>query len=75
MLLLGMLSITILRRCLVAVSEPTAETVQAAVRHAILSLIVLDAAVAVEVSHWIYGCGILCLFAPAFLLSRWIDPT
>jgi 4-hydroxybenzoate polyprenyltransferase len=75
MLLLALLAATILRRCAVAVAHPAPAPVQMAVRHAILSLIVLDAAVVAEASDWRYGAGVLVLLVPALLVGRWIEST
>jgi len=74
-LLLALLAATILRRCVVAIVQPEPELVRMAVRHAILSLIVLDAAIVAEANHWLYGAGVLALYFPALLLGRWIDST
>jgi hypothetical protein len=70
-----LLGFTILRRAGVAIVDPRPETVQMAVRVAILSIIVLDAAVVLEVSHWFYAVGLLALLAPTLTLAKWISPT
>lgn len=74
-LLLGLLAFTILRRCGIAISNPTPQQVQFAVKHGILSLIVLNAAVALGVSQWYYALAILCLLIPTLILGRWIYST
>jgi hypothetical protein len=75
LLLLGLLTLTILRRCGTAIAEPSSEQVQAAVKHALQSLIVLDAAVVVEVNGLYYAVAILLLLFPATLLGRWVYST
>lgn len=74
-LLLGLLAFTILRRLSMAIMDPSPRQVQWAVKHSILSLIMLDAAVAVEVSHWSYGLGIVALLVPSFILGFWVYST
>jgi 4-hydroxybenzoate polyprenyltransferase len=74
-LLLGLLAFTILRRLSMAIMDPSPRQVQWAVKHSILSLIMLDAAVAVEVSHWSYGLGIVALLVPSFALGFWVYST
>ena len=74
-LLLGLLMVTVLRRGFTAVLEPTPERVQAAVKHSILSLIWLDAAIAVAVAPPVYGVAIAALLIPALLLGRWVYST
>jgi 4-hydroxybenzoate polyprenyltransferase len=74
-LLLGLVSITIFRRCLLAISNPNAAHVQAAVKQAILSLIVLDASVALVTGPPVWALVILSLLLPALLLGRWVYST
>jgi 4-hydroxybenzoate polyprenyltransferase len=70
-----LLTVSILRRCLVAVANPTPQHVQAAVKHCILSLIVLDASVALLMADWPYAVGILALWIPTLLLGKWVYST
>ncbi len=72
---LFLMTVTILRRCLTTVANPTPKNVQAAVKQAILSLIVLDAAVALMVADWPYAVGILVLLVPTVLLGKWVYST
>ena len=74
-LLLGLLMVTVLRRALTAVMDPTPERVQAAVKHSILSLIWLDAAIALAVAPPVYAVAIAALLVPALLLGRWVYST
>jgi 4-hydroxybenzoate polyprenyltransferase len=74
-LLLGLVSITIFRRCLLAISNPNAAHVQAAVKQAILSLIVLDASLALVTGPPVWALVILSLLLPALLLGRWVYST
>lgn len=77
LLLLGLLGFTILRRCGMAIAEPTSGQVQTAVKHALQSLIMLDAAVTVDVNsqyHYALGMIVLLLF-PSAILGRWVYST
>jgi 4-hydroxybenzoate polyprenyltransferase len=74
-LLLGLVSITVFRRCLRAISHPDAPHVQAAVKQAILSLIVLDASVALVTGPPVWALVILSLMLPALVLGRWVYST
>ena len=74
-LLLTLLGFTILRRCAVAIADPRPHQVQLAVKVGILSIIVLDAAVALEVSHWHYAVGLLGLLVPTIVLGKWVYST
>ena len=73
-ILMGLLAFTILRRCGTAAFDPTPRQVQLAVKHAVMSIIVLDAAVALEVANW-YALAVLALLIPAFALGMWISST
>jgi 4-hydroxybenzoate polyprenyltransferase len=73
--LLALLAFTILRRCAVAIADPTPRQVQLAVKVGILSIIVLDAAVVLDVSHWHYAVGLLVLLMPTIALGRWVYST
>jgi 4-hydroxybenzoate polyprenyltransferase len=72
---LFLLSFSILRRCLIALADPQPQRVQQAVRHCIVSLIVLDAAVAMMVADWFWAVAVLALLAPMLLLGRWVYST
>ena len=75
LLLLGLLAFTIVRRCAVAVVDPSPRRVQLAVKNAIWSLILLDAAVALLVGHPAWSLAIVALLVPTMLLGRWIEST
>lgn len=60
----------ILRRMVVAILQPTPKYVQRAVGHAILSLIVIDAAICLGFAEPYWACAVLSLLAPAMLLSQ-----
>lgn len=70
-----LLTVTILRRCLGAVANPTPRQVQSAVKQSILSLIILDASVALLMADWPYAVGILALLVPTLLLGKWVYST
>lgn len=86
--LLGVLAVLILWRCLRAALDPTPSRVQAAVKHAILSIIFLDAAATVAIRgatlNLLGGTGllvpvqaliILALLPPAIFLGRYVYST
>lgn len=70
------LGFPLLRQSLMAIARPIPAMVQRAVRQALLSIVVLDAAVcgAVRTPVW-YAVGILALLIPASILRRWIEIT
>lgn len=68
-------AVTILRRCSMAILAPTPQHVQATVKHCILSLIVLDAAIALNVASFEYAIGIVLLLVPTLLLGRYVYST
>lgn len=72
---LFLLTVSILRRCLVAVGNPTPKQVQSAVKQSIMSLIVLDASVALLMADWPFAVGILALLIPTLLLGKWVYST
>jgi 4-hydroxybenzoate polyprenyltransferase len=74
-MLLGLLGITILRRALTAAFDGSPQLVQGAVKHAILSLIMLDAAVTLASGPPHYGIVVVALLAPAMLLGKWVYST
>ncbi|MDX1944991.1 MAG: UbiA family prenyltransferase [Pirellulaceae bacterium] len=75
-LLLALLILTVLRRSLMAVVDPSPGRVQVAVKHAILSIIWLDAAICAATGPaGYYGFAIALLLVPALLLGRWVYST
>jgi hypothetical protein len=74
-LLMAVLGLLIGWRCLAAVMEPTPWRVQMAVKHCILSLVILDAAACFAVRGMFWAVMILLLLVPATLLGRWIRLT
>lgn len=74
-LLLAVLALTIVRRALVAVYDPSPLRVQAAVKNAIFSLVVLDAAVVLAAGSSWYAVGVLLLLVPMVVLGRWVYST
>lgn len=73
-MLLGMLAVPILRRCTIAISDPEPRQVQLAVRHALWSLIMLDAAL-VLLLHQVLALAIVALLIPTAILGKWIAST
>ncbi len=74
-LLLAMLGFTIVRRSLSAALNPSPIAVQMAVKQAILSLIVLDAAATLMVCGPQLALMVLVLLVPAIVLGRWVYST
>jgi 4-hydroxybenzoate polyprenyltransferase len=75
LLLWAALALITARRCAIAIFEPTPKHAQAAVRHCVQSIIVLDAAVCVGYAGPIWGFIVLTLLIPTFLLTVWLDAT
>jgi 4-hydroxybenzoate polyprenyltransferase len=74
-LLWGLLALVTARRCGLAIAEPSPPRVQAAVRHCVQSIIVLDAAVCVGYAGPIWGLAVLSLIFPTVLLAQWLKAT
>ncbi|MBW3597277.1 MAG: UbiA family prenyltransferase [Planctomycetes bacterium] len=72
---LVLISLPVLRRCLVAAADPAPHRVQAAVKRCILSLIVYDAAVTLAAAGPLWAILVLALLAPTVLLGAWIYST
>ena len=73
--LIVLLAALVGRRCVRAVFDPTPQSVQAAVRHGIFSLVVLDAAVVFMVAGLAPAMLILLLLVPTMFLGRWVYST
>ncbi len=73
--LIAVLALLILRRCFAAVLDPAPPRVQAAVRQAIFSLVVLDAAVTLAACGPLWATAVVALLAPTLLLGRWLYAT
>jgi 4-hydroxybenzoate polyprenyltransferase len=74
-LLWALLALVTGRRCVLAIVEPTATRVQAAVRHCVHSLIVLDAAVCLGYVSPFWGLAVLALIFPTVALTTWLQAT
>jgi 4-hydroxybenzoate polyprenyltransferase len=74
-LLWAALGLITLRRCILAISNPTPDRVQPAVRHLVQTIIVLDAAVCVGYVSPLWGFAVLALLAPTLLLAGWLKAT
>ncbi len=74
--LLGLLGLVTVRRCGAAIQDPSPMSVQSAVKHGILSLIMLDAAVVLMTAepYW-WSVGIVSLLVPTMLLGIWVYST
>jgi 4-hydroxybenzoate polyprenyltransferase len=74
-LLLALISFPVLVRCLAAAADPTSARVQTAVKRAILSLIVYDAAVTLAVAGPAWAMAVLVLLLPTTVLGAWVYST
>jgi 4-hydroxybenzoate polyprenyltransferase len=74
-LLWGVLALITARRCVLAILRPTPENVQAAVRHCVQTIIVLDAAVCVGYAGPMWGLAVILLLVPTLLLTLYLDAT
>jgi 4-hydroxybenzoate polyprenyltransferase len=63
------------RRCAFAIWEPSPQRVQAAVRHCVQSIIVLDAAVCAGYAGPFWGLVVLALIFPTLMLAQWLKAT
>jgi len=70
-----LLATSIAWRCLPALWEPEPKQVQAGVKHCLLSIIVLDAVLAVAPHGPVPGAWLLLLLPPAMFLGRWVYST
>ena len=73
--LLMLLMVSVFRRGVLAIANPKPEFVQATVKQAIFSLIVLDAAVCLAVRGPMYAIGILMLMIPMLVIGKWVYST
>lgn len=75
-LLIGILGTYTAMRCFYAVSDPVPETIQAAVKHCILSLVFLDGMICYVVWDATVALTVIVVFwLPAYFLGRWIYST
>jgi len=76
MFVLAVISVTIVRRLLRAISQPEPARVQTAIKTMLLSLIMLDATLVLfATANPALAIAVAMLMAPAFLLARWIPMT
>lgn len=73
--LLVLLMSIVVRRCMFAIANPSPENVQAAVKNAIFSLVMLDAAVVLAVVGVMPALAVLALLIPTVFLGKWIYST
>ncbi len=74
-LLWAAIAFIILRRCMLAVLDPSSQRVQAAVRNCVHALIALDAAVCVGFAGASWGIIVLLLLVPTIVLTQWLKST
>ncbi len=76
LLVLGMIAFTVGRRLVTAISEPSPQNVQLAIKVMLLSLVMLDATLVVYVTgQSALGLVTAALMIPAFILAKWIPMT
>lgn len=73
--LLFILMVSVFRRCGFAIHSPTPANVQATIKQAILSLIVLNAAIILAVSGTLPAVAVFALLIPTLLIGRWVYST
>ncbi len=73
--LLVLLMISVVRRCVMAISNPTPANVQNAVKHSIFSLVVLDAAVVLATCGPFHAVAVVALLIPTIFLGKWVYST
>ena len=71
----GLLALSIGYRCVWAIKHPVPIRVQIAIKHALVSLIVLDAVVAFAAHGLAAALTIVILLVPMTFLGRWIYST
>jgi 4-hydroxybenzoate polyprenyltransferase len=74
-LLMGMLAMLIGWRCVRAVAEPRPYFVQTAVRQAIMSIVVLDAALTFAARDLMASIAVLLLLIPTLAAGTWFEST
>ncbi len=74
-LLWAALALITTRRCALAIFEPSPQRVQAAVRHCVQSIIVVDAAVCVGYANTYWAFAVLILLFPTIILTMWLNAT
>ena len=76
MFVLAVISVTIIRRLLRAISQPEPARVQTAIKTMLLSLVMLDATLVLFATGTpALAIAVALLMVPAFLLARWIPMT
>ncbi len=73
--LLALLMMSVVRRCFFAIANNEPKNIQAAVKHSLFSLIVLDAAVVLAVCGPMYAIGVVALLVPTIFLGKWVYST
>ena len=73
-MLVVLIGFTTARSAAMAVYDPRPARVQASVKTAIMTLIVLDAAICMIVGPY-FALGVLALLLPTILLGRWVYST
>ena len=74
-LLLLLLTLPVWRCCASAIGQPSAARIQAAVKHAILTLILLDAAICLATVGHFEALAVLSLSLPFLVLGHWVYST
>ncbi|UUO08208.1 UbiA family prenyltransferase [Blastopirellula sp. J2-11] len=73
--LMTLLAVSIIRRCVIAIADPSPSNVQVAVKQALLSLITLNAGLVLAVCGAFWAVIVALLIVPMLLLGRWVYST
>lgn len=68
-LLIGLIGLTVINRSIQGIAHPVSRKVQLAVKHALLTLILIDAAIALMWAGVWYGCAVVALLLPAMAIA------
>ncbi|MEM7473579.1 MAG: UbiA family prenyltransferase [Planctomycetota bacterium] len=74
-LLMGLIAMTVIHRSLKAILQPSSRLVQLAVKHSLLTLILIDAGVVVTWAGPYYGCAVVALLIPALASAMKVRTT
>lgn len=73
--LLVLIMMSVVRRCVMAITYNEPQNVQTAVKHSLFTLIVLDAAVVLAVCGPVPALAVVALLAPTVFLGKWVYST
>ena len=73
--LLLLLMTSVVRQCVTAIWQPEPRNVQAAVKHSLFSLVVLNAAIVLALCGPVLALVVVALIIPTVLLGKWVYST